>query len=44
MHRWYGYIRVSRHDQKEDLERQQAMLEAYHSAKGWRSEVIKDLE
>lgn len=30
-------------DQKEDLERQHAMLEAYCAAKGWRSEVIRDL-
>lgn len=37
------YARVSSHDQKEDLERQQSMLEAYCAAKGWRSEVIKDL-
>ena len=38
-----GYARVSSHDQKEDLERQQAMLEAYCAAKGWRSDIIKDL-
>ncbi|MEF8701354.1 MAG: IS607 family transposase [Candidatus Accumulibacter sp. UW20] len=37
------YARVSSHDQKADLDRQHAMLEAYCSAKGWRSEVIKDL-
>jgi len=37
------YARVSSHDQKTDLERQHAMLEAYCAAKGWRSEVIKDL-
>ncbi len=37
------YARVSGHDQKTDLERQQAMLEAYCAAKGWRTEVIKDL-
>lgn len=37
------YARVSSHDQKEDLERQHGMLEAYCAAKGWRSEVIKDL-
>lgn len=37
------YARVSSNDQKEDLERQHAMLEAYCAAKGWRSEVIKDL-
>jgi predicted site-specific integrase-resolvase len=37
------YARVSSHDQKDDLDRQHAMLEAYCAAKGWRSEVIKDL-
>lgn len=37
------YTRVSSHDQKADLERQHAMLEAYCAAKGWRSQVIKDL-
>lgn len=38
-----GYARVSSHDQKADLDRQQSMLEAYCAAKGWRSEVICDL-
>jgi len=38
-----GYARVNSHDQKADLDRQQSMLEAYCSAKGWRSEVICDL-
>jgi putative resolvase len=37
------YARVSSHDQKEDLERQQDMLETYCAAKGWRTEVITDL-
>lgn len=37
------YARVSSYDQKDGLERQHAMLEAYCAAKGWRSEVIKDL-
>ena len=37
------YARVSSHDQKEDLERQHAALEAYCASKGWRSETIKDL-
>jgi predicted site-specific integrase-resolvase len=37
------YARVSSHDQKVDLERQQAMLETYCAAKGWIFEVIKDL-
>lgn len=37
------YCRVSSHDQKSDLDRQQAMLEAYCAAKGWKSETIRDL-
>ena len=37
------YARVSSHDQKADLERQHAVLEAYCSAKGWRTQVIRDL-
>ena len=37
------YARVSSHDQKEDLQRQQEMLETYCTAKGWRTEVIADL-
>ena len=37
------YARVSSHDQKADLERQHAALEAFCASKGWRSETIKDL-
>ena len=37
------YARVSSHDQKADLDRQQEMLETYCAAKGWRTEVIRDL-
>jgi predicted site-specific integrase-resolvase len=37
------YARVSSHDQKADLDRQHTMLETYCAAKGWRSEVIRDL-
>jgi putative resolvase len=37
------YARVSSHDQKNDLIRQQEMLEAYCAAKGWRSTTISDL-
>jgi predicted site-specific integrase-resolvase len=37
------YARVSSHDQKEDLQRQQEILETYCAAKGWRTEVIADL-
>jgi putative resolvase len=38
-----GYARVSSHDQKNDLIRQQELLEAFCAAKGWRHEVIVDL-
>ena len=38
-----GSARVSSPDQKADLERQHAALEAYCAAKGWRSYIIKDL-
>ena len=38
-----GYARVSGSRQKSDLDRQQAMLETYAAAKGWRTEVIRDL-
>lgn len=38
-----GYARVSSHDQKNDLVRQQELLEAFCAAKGWRHEVIADL-
>ena len=36
------YCRVSSHDQKQDLDRQQELLEAYCAAKGWRSQSIRD--
>ena len=36
-----GYARVSSPDQKADLERQHAMLEAYCAAKGWQTEIVK---
>jgi len=38
-----GYVRVSSHDQKADLDRQQTMVEGYCAAKGWRTEIIRDL-
>lgn len=38
-----GYARVPSHDQKADLARQHAALEAYCAAKGWRSYIIRDL-
>lgn len=37
------YARVSSRDQKEDLDRQHQVLEAYCAAKGWRTQVIRDL-
>ena len=37
------YARVSGRDRKADLDRQQAALEAYCAAKGWRTETIRDL-
>ena len=38
-----AYARVSSHDQKEDLKRQQKVLEMYCAAKGWKYELISDL-
>jgi putative resolvase len=38
-----GYARVSSHDQKNDLIRQQELLEAFCAVKGWRHDVIADL-
>ena len=38
-----AYARVSSHDQKEDLKRQQKVLEMYCAAKGWSFELISDL-
>ena len=39
-----AYARVSSHDQKEDLERQHAVLEAFCNKNGWKpTEIIKDL-
>lgn len=37
------YCRVSSHDQRDDLDRQQALLEAYCASKGWRTRIIRDL-
>ena len=37
------YARVSSHDQKNDLIRQQELLETFCAAKGWRHEIISDL-
>lgn len=38
-----AYARVSSHDQKEDLLRQQELLETFCVAKGWKYEIISDL-
>ncbi len=38
-----GYARVSSNDQKEDLERQHAVLESYCHKNGWQTEIIRDL-
>ncbi len=37
------YARVSSREQKPDLDRQHEVLEAYCAAKGWRTQVIRDL-
>ena len=37
-----GYARISSPDRKNDLVRQQELLEAFCAAKGWRYEVIAD--
>ncbi|MEL6383878.1 MAG: IS607 family transposase [Cyanobacteria bacterium J06626_18] len=38
-----NYARVSRHDQKKDLERQVQVLEAFSGSNGWQFETIQDL-
>ena len=38
-----AYARVSSSDQKEDLERQHAVLEAFCNKNGWQTEIIRDL-
>jgi excisionase family DNA binding protein len=38
-----AYARVSSHDQKADLDRQDAVLSAYCLSKGWEYEVVRDL-
>jgi putative resolvase len=38
-----AYARVSSHDQKEDLQRQEKMLEMFCSSNGWPFEMISDL-
>ena len=41
--RTIAYARVSSHDQREDLERQQQVLELYCARQGWTFEVVSDL-
>ena len=48
--RWFAveaktvaYSRVSSHDQKKDLERQQEILSLYCASRGWQYEIISDL-
>lgn len=38
-----AYARVSSHDQKEDLQRQEKMLEMFCSSHGWSFEIVSDL-
>lgn len=38
-----AYARVSSHDQKDDLQRQEKMLEMFCSSHGWSFEIISDL-
>ena len=38
-----AYARVSSNDQKEDLEHQHAVLEAFCNKNGWQTEIIRDL-
>lgn len=38
-----AYARVSSHDQKEDLHRQEQMLEFFCASNGWTFEIISDL-
>jgi predicted site-specific integrase-resolvase len=41
--RTIAYARVSRHDPRDDLERQKRVLELYCARQGWPFEVIADL-
>lgn len=38
-----AYARVSSHDQKEDLKRQEKMLELFCASHGWKFEILADL-
>ncbi len=39
-----AYARVSSHDQKQDLQRQVAVLEFFCAKQGWQYEIIQDLD
>ena len=39
-----AYVRVSRHNQKADLDRRREVLAARRAAKGWRTQIIRDLD
>ena len=41
-HPTIAYARVSSSDEKEDLERQHAILEAFCNKNGWQTEIIRD--
>tara|TARA_Y100000815_G_scaffold129391_1_gene116790 strand:+ start:448 stop:1071 length:624 start_codon:yes stop_codon:yes gene_type:complete len=41
--RTVAYARVSSHDQKSDLERQQQLLEMFCASRGWKFDLISDL-
>ena len=43
MRKTIAYVRVSSHDQKDDLERQKQVLELYGARQGWTFEVVADL-
>jgi len=38
-----GYVRVSSHTQKDDLERQIKLIENYAKERGWEVEILKDI-
>lgn len=38
-----AYARVSSHDQKEDLKRQELVLESFCASHGWKFEIVSDL-
>lgn len=38
-----GYVRISSHTQKDDLERQIELIKSYAKEKGWEIEILKDV-